>query len=65
MSDTDKAGEPAKVAFVSDDTGRIAMPLPDRLILRDATGQPWAITVLTDGQLQTKLFREAVGNSAD
>lgn len=28
-------------------------PLPDRLVLRDETGQAWTITVRPDGQLQT------------
>lgn len=29
------------------------LPPPDRLFLRDEAGQSWAITVATDGQLQT------------
>jgi hypothetical protein len=31
----------------------VRVPQPDHLVLRDETGQTWAITVATDGQLQT------------
>lgn len=34
----------------------VASPPPDQLILRDETGQPWAVTVHPDGQLQTARY---------
>lgn len=39
--------------FTADNSGRIAFSPPAHLILRDETGQPWAISVRPDGQLQT------------
>lgn len=35
-----------------------AAPSPDRLILRDKTGQAWAISVRPDGHLQAAKWRD-------
>lgn len=44
----------------------VQMPPPDILMLRDETGQPWAVTVRPDGQLQTeKLLNPAVENGVN
>jgi hypothetical protein len=42
----------------------VASPPPDQLILRDANGQPWAVTVGADGQLQTGRYPDGKPSKA-
>lgn len=64
MCDTDKpyqAQDTAQVSIPGSFTfgGRLAvvhLPPPDKLILRDETGQAWAVSVRSDGQLQTAKY---------
>lgn len=49
-----------RITFVDAPKLSVKSNPPDRLILRDETGQQWTISVRRDGQLQTaKLLNEA------
>lgn len=58
LADTSEATKGEIEFFVTRD-GFVITPPPDRLIMRDETGQPWVVTMSTDGSLLTKRLDES------
>lgn len=54
-----KFPEDGSITFDGETFNYPAPPPPDKILMRDKTGQAWAVTVRTDGQLHTELFRDA------